>query len=104
MENPLKILNYQQNHQEKSIKEQNIKNKRKINEYINKEEIFSLDTNNTTKYDSSYINEIKDIPESIKTYYQITSDNIKDDNDTKKEYLSKLKNYFNEINKKYKEN
>ena len=87
------------NPEEKSIKEQNIKDPiKELNEYINKDEIFSLDNNNTTKYDSSYINEIKDIPESIKTYYQITSDNIKDDNDTKKEYLSKLKNYFSEIN------
>ena len=69
---------------------------KELTNYINKEEIFSLDTNNKTKYDTSYINEIKEIPDKIKDFYKLNSSEINSDN--KNEYISTLKNYFTELN------
>ena len=69
---------------------------KEINNYINKEEIFSLNDNNQVKYDSSYIKEIEDIPENIKNFYTMNSNDINDNN--KKEYITKLQNFFGEIN------
>ena len=68
---------------------------KEITNCINKEEIFSLDNNNNIKYDTSYINEIKDIPDKIKDFYILKPNNIT--NDTKAEYISTLKNYFTEL-------
>ena len=67
-----------------------------ITNYINKEEIFSLENNSTIKYDTSYLNEIKDIPDKIKSFYSLNSNNIT--NDAKNDYISSLKNYFSELN------
>ena len=67
-----------------------------ITNYINKEEIFSLENNSTIKYDTSYLNEIKDIPDKIKSFYSLNSNNIT--NDAKNDYISSLKNYFTELN------
>ena len=70
---------------------------KEINNIINNNKnIFSLENNNTIKYDKSYINEIINIPEKIKDFYLLDSTTINENN--KKEYLCKLKNYFLEYN------
>ena len=86
------------NNEENKKKEMNPKDSiKEINNYINnKNNIFSLDNNNITKYDKSYINEINNIPEKIKDYYLLDNSIINENN--KKEYLLKLKNYFLEYN------
>ena len=69
---------------------------KEINKNINDENIFSLENNNTTKYDSSYISGITNIPENIKLFYSLDSNFINENN--RKEYLSKLISYFKEFN------
>ena len=87
------------NQEENSIKKENPKDKiKELNTYIDKNEIISLDDSaiNKIKYDPNYLTEIKDIPEKIKDFYNLTSNNIS--LNTKEQYISKLKNYFFEIN------
>ena len=86
------------NQEQNTIKKEEPKDKiKELNTYINQNEIISLDNNtmNKIKYSSDYLSEIKDIPEAIKDFYSLTVDNINQDN--KKQYISKLKNYFSEI-------
>ena len=70
---------------------------KEINSIINKNEnSFSLEKNNKIKYDNSYMNEIKNVPEKIKDFYFLNYNSINENN--KKEYLLKLKNYLIEFN------
>ena len=69
---------------------------KEINNNINKDEIFNLGNNSKIQYDPSYINEVQNIPEKIKSFYNISSTDISQEN--KVEYLTKLKDYFSEIN------
>ena len=69
---------------------------KEINQFINKKNIFSFENNNNIKYDNSYIREITNIPENIKDFYSLDSNIINENN--KKEYFSKLTNYFKEFN------
>ena len=69
---------------------------KEINCFINKDNNFSLNNFNKTRYDNSYINSIQNIPEKIKYFYSLDCTTINEKN--KQLYLSSLKNYFNEYN------
>ena len=89
-----KVNNQEENTIKETIPKDPIK---EINNYINKEEIFSFDNStNNVKYEPSYLKEINNLPNKIKDFYSITPNDI--NNTNTKEYISKLKNFFSEIN------
>ena len=85
-------MNQDQNSNNKEINSKDIF--KIINNNINKDNIFSLENDNKTVYDNKYINDIENIPDKIKDFYSLNTNELKDKN----EYLSKLKNYFKQYN------
>ena len=87
------------NPEENTIKEITQKDPiKEINNAINKDEFFSFsnDANDKIKYDPSYLTQIQDVPVKVKDFYNLTSNEINTINPS--DYISKLKNYFSEIN------